>query len=578
MLHAGKVVLPDAPTPTSSCGALGDAETRPLLAGKDVRAEESRGCCCSAARDYARAHITVDTTGLVPSAVARADRGGARAARDEAGAPRRRARRPTARDDRSYPIFVDAEAGADERFAGELTRACPSGRNRHRHRRHGVASCTSARFADALRGRRPQGHRGGRARRRELEVARGAPRSCASRSRAKGSIAARVIVALGGGVVGDLGGFVASIFLRGVRLRAGADDAAGAGRLVGRRQDRREPAGGQEPGRRLPAAAPRLRRCRRRWRRCPSATRAGPRPRSSSTRSSPTRSCRARSSARRRAARARRAGADRRAGGALVRHQGARGRRRRARDDRPARAAQLRPHRRARARVGVARRRQSAAPRRGGRARHARGGARRPRPRAAPRSSRGSRRCSTPSGCRPISTAACRRATLAARRRRQEARRRRTSTSSSSTSRDARARCRSTPSADSRNLARGKIAMIRFVVGGRCMKRRTAPASAASALGATGCANERRCRISIVQMEAVVPATACVAVATPWPAPAWHEPRPPRCRQRHDRAATSPCPSCGTTLTHHAGRRGVEYNSIQLSGADVKLKSRAARR
>ncbi len=37
-------------------------------------------------------------------------------------------------------------------------------------------------------------------------------------------------------------------------LRPGADHAAGAGRLVGRRQDRRQPSAGQEPDRRLPPA------------------------------------------------------------------------------------------------------------------------------------------------------------------------------------------------------------------------------------------------------------------------------------------------------------------------------------
>ena len=39
------------------------------------------------------------------------------------------------------------------------------------------------------------------------------------------------------------------------RLRAGADDAARAGGLLGRRQDRGEPPGRQEPDRRLPPAA-----------------------------------------------------------------------------------------------------------------------------------------------------------------------------------------------------------------------------------------------------------------------------------------------------------------------------------
>ena len=46
-------------------------------------------------------------------------------------------------------------------------------------------------------------------------------------------------------------------------LRADADDAAGAGGLLRRRQDRHQHAAGQEPGRRLPSAEPRARRHRR---------------------------------------------------------------------------------------------------------------------------------------------------------------------------------------------------------------------------------------------------------------------------------------------------------------------------
>ena len=46
--------------------------------------------------------------------------------------------------------------------------------------------------------------------------------------------------------------------LRGAPVRAGADDAARDGRLQRRRQDRREPAARQEPGRRVPPAAPGL--------------------------------------------------------------------------------------------------------------------------------------------------------------------------------------------------------------------------------------------------------------------------------------------------------------------------------
>ena len=48
-----------------------------------------------------------------------------------------------------------------------------------------------------------------------------------------------MLVALGGGVIGDLAGFAAAIAAARHRLRADPDDAAGPGRQLGRRQDRR---------------------------------------------------------------------------------------------------------------------------------------------------------------------------------------------------------------------------------------------------------------------------------------------------------------------------------------------------
>ena len=82
-----------------------------------------------------------------------------------------------------------------------------------------------------------------------------------------GMTRADVVVALGGGVVGDLAGFCAATYQRGVRVRAGADDAGRAGRLRLRRQDRRRPRRGQELRRRLPPALGGDRRHRRRSRR-----------------------------------------------------------------------------------------------------------------------------------------------------------------------------------------------------------------------------------------------------------------------------------------------------------------------
>ena len=71
-----------------------------------------------------------------------------------------------------------------------------------------------------------------------------------------------VVVALGGGVIGDLAGFAAAILRRGLDYRAGADHAAGAGRFLGRRQDRHQFAPRQESGRRVPSADPGDRRHR----------------------------------------------------------------------------------------------------------------------------------------------------------------------------------------------------------------------------------------------------------------------------------------------------------------------------
>lgn len=116
--------------------------------------------------------------------------------------------------DRSYPIIVDAESSAEERFAAELCARLPDGKIAF------VTDTTVARlhlgrFADALRarGRRvtaavvPDGE-GSKSLARAEEL-------CESFAR-EGLDRRALVVALGGGVVGDLGGFVASIFMRGI--------------------------------------------------------------------------------------------------------------------------------------------------------------------------------------------------------------------------------------------------------------------------------------------------------------------------------------------------------------------------
>ena len=65
-----------------------------------------------------------------------------------------------------------------------------------------------------------------------------------------------VLFALGGGVVGDMTGFAAASYMRGVPFVQVPTTLAGAGRFVGGRQDRHQPPAGQEHDRRvLPAAA-----------------------------------------------------------------------------------------------------------------------------------------------------------------------------------------------------------------------------------------------------------------------------------------------------------------------------------
>jgi 3-dehydroquinate synthase len=68
------------------------------------------------------------------------------------------------------------------------------------------------------------------------------------------------VIALGGGVIGDLAGFAAAVVRRGMQFVQMPTTPAGAGRFLGRRQDRHQRAARQEPDRRLLPAAPGARR------------------------------------------------------------------------------------------------------------------------------------------------------------------------------------------------------------------------------------------------------------------------------------------------------------------------------
>ena len=102
-----------------------------------------------------------------------------------------------------------------------------------------------------------------RRRRRAEQVDRRGRSSCGNACSKRGPIASRWSSRSAAAWWATWPGFVAATFARGLALRASADDAARTSRQLGRRQGRHQPAGREEHGRRVLAAARRADRRRR---------------------------------------------------------------------------------------------------------------------------------------------------------------------------------------------------------------------------------------------------------------------------------------------------------------------------
>lgn len=211
LARSGRVVWLRA-APRTLLARVGEGEGRPLLAGlaPAARRERVRELLAARTPDYARADLALDTDECGVDELAA--RIGAWLAREGGGVGPLARRVPVALGDRSYEVRLGwgSLPGLGEAIAGELgaTRALlvtvpPVGR------RHGAAALRSLRAAGvrAHRFEVPDGDR-------SKTLARVARLYDAFLD--AGADRATVVVALGGGMVGDLAGFAAATLLRGL--------------------------------------------------------------------------------------------------------------------------------------------------------------------------------------------------------------------------------------------------------------------------------------------------------------------------------------------------------------------------
>ena len=149
----------------------------------------------------------------------------------------------------AYPVLIGAGHARDARRSSSIRLALGPRASSCRARSSGTCIGRGFRRSPA------RGSADPRARRRTLQE-RSTPSAAVYEALIqRDADRAGVVVAVGGGVIGDLVGFRCRHLLARRPARAGADDAAGAGGQRSRGQGRSQSRAGQEPDRRVPSAA-----------------------------------------------------------------------------------------------------------------------------------------------------------------------------------------------------------------------------------------------------------------------------------------------------------------------------------